>query len=170
MSQHILQFLVNNIVNKMLDTATPQNLHVREKCFKDLDFNEVTISDFAISKKSGLWGCTLKSTPRSFKWPDRFTFKTQDLTDILKDRAGTVKTQKEIYTKVDYYGLYYVQDSKKLVLVVPEQEQLEGKDIDLNVCTIPKSMVTVSTKGKNTSIDVSHPYVVGTIQVVYRNI
>lgn len=170
MSQHILQFLVNNIVNTMLTSATPQNLYVREKCFKDLDYNEVTLSKFTIGKKSGLWGCFISSKSRRFQWPDKFSFKTQELVNILKDRAANVRSQKEIFTKVDYYGIYYVQDTGKLVLVVPPGEDLEGKDVDMNICTIPKSMVTFSSKGKTTTLDVNHPYVVGTIQVVYRQI
>lgn len=170
MSQHILQFLVNNIVNTMLTKATPENLYVREKCFKDLDYADVTFSKFTVSRKSGLWGCYISSKPRRFSWPDKFTFKTQDLKTILKDRAGTVRTQKDIQTKVDYYGIYYVQDSGKLILVVPPGEDLEGKDVDLRICTIPKSMLTFSQNGKVTTLDVNHPYVVGTIQVVYRQI
>ena len=153
MSQSILQFLINNISNKMLETATVENRYVREKCFKDLDVSEVTFGRFSPSEKSGLWGCHISSRSRRFKWPDRF-----------------VRTQKELYTKVDYYGTYLAKDSGKIYLIVAPGTVFEEGDLDLGICTIPKSMLTFALESKKPTIEVNNPYVMGSINVIYRQI
>lgn len=163
MKRSILQYLINLISKNMLDTANPVTLAARERCFKDLDINDVAIQ-FKISPRSGLWTARLSSVTRQFNWPDPFAFKTQDLVTLLKNDAGKVNKPADVLSKTDFDGLFYVKQTNELMLVVPTNFVLEG-DLDLNFCTIPASMIVSSDNG---IIEVSHPFVVGKITLKYR--
>lgn len=166
MRNSILQYLVDFIAKSMLDTATPANRAERERCFKDLDVEDVIFDTFTTSKKTGLWTTKLSSESRRFNWPDTFSFRTQDLVGLLKGRAGEIKRAADVLKKTDFNGLFYAKDKNALIFVTDSLNVLDGKHIDLGTCILPAQMTMYNVEEKK--LVVSHPFVQGEIQVVYR--
>lgn len=170
MSRSILQFLINNISNAMLSTATPENIYHREQCFKDLTIEEVHISSFTLSKKTGKWGCFLYSKKRRFDWPDKFSFKTQQLNNVLRNYSAPMKYERDLDNPDYNRGLYYVEQTDRLYYIVSPMTDITEGDLELGLYHIPKEMIVArNLSGKVKRVSVSHPYVQGEIYIHYRN-
>lgn len=151
----------------MLKTANIHTRATREHCFKDLKVSELSEMKFFKGSKQGHFKVKLKSWVRHFEWDNPFTFKTRTLEEVLKQEAANIPTQRNILSKYNMNGLFYIRDTNTLVLVVNDLKDIAvGNPIELARTCIEPYMYKYDVIAK--TITVKHCYVNGVINILFR--